>query len=42
LYHTEIVGFDQFDISGQIQQFPYDTINMVNIEKIIEGVQKQK
>jgi len=33
---------DQFDISGQIQQFPYDTINMVDINKIIEGVQKQK
>lgn len=33
---------DQFDISGQIQQFPYDTINMLDINKIIEGVQKQK
>lgn len=33
---------DQFDISGQIQQFPYDTINMVDINKIIEGVNKQK
>lgn len=33
---------DQFDISGQIQQFPYDTINMLDINKIIEAVQKQK
>jgi len=33
---------DQFDISGQIQQFPYDTVNMLNINEIIEGVNKQK
>lgn len=33
---------DQFDISGQIQQFPYDTVNMVDINKIIEGVNQQK
>ena len=33
---------DQFDISGQIQQFPFDTINMLDINKIIEGVNKQK
>ena len=33
---------DQFDISGQIQQFPYDTINMLDINKIIKGVQEQK
>ena len=33
---------DQFDISGQIQQFPYDTVNMLDINKIIEGVNKQK
>lgn len=33
---------DQFDISGQIQQFPYDTVNMIDINKIIEGVNKQK
>ena len=33
---------DQFDISGQIQQMPYDTVNMLDINKIIEGVQKQK
>jgi len=33
---------DQFAIDGQIQQFPYDTINMFDINKIIEGVNKQK
>ena len=33
---------DQFDISGQIQQFPYDTINVFDINKIIEAVNKQK
>lgn len=44
-YVREINKFsylDQFDISGQIQQFPYDTINVLDINKIIEGVQKQK
>lgn len=33
---------DQFDISGQIQQFPYDTVNLFDINKIIEAVNKQK
>jgi len=33
---------DQFDISGQIQQFPYDTINLLDINQIIEAVNKQK
>lgn len=32
---------DQFDISGQIQQFPYDTVNVFDINKIIEAVNKQ-
>ena len=32
----------QEDISGQIQQFPYDTVNMLDINKIIEAVNKQK
>ena len=35
-------NLDQFDISGQIQQFPFDTINMLDINKIIEAVNKQK
>lgn len=33
---------DQFSIDGQIQQFPYDKINMLDINKIIEGVSSQK
>ena len=33
---------EQFDISGQIQQFPYDKINVLDINKIIEGIEKQK
>ncbi len=33
---------DQFDISGQIQQFPFDTVNVFDINKIIEAVNKQK
>lgn len=33
---------DQFDISGQIQQFPFNTVNMLDINKIIEAVNKQK
>lgn len=32
----------QDDISGQIQQFPYDTVNVFDINKIIEAVNKQK
>lgn len=33
---------DQFDISGQIQQFPYDNINVLDINEIIKGVNNQK
>ena len=29
------------DISGQIQNFPYDTVNLFDINKIIEAVNKQ-
>ncbi|MFA5207153.1 MAG: hypothetical protein WC428_00485 [Candidatus Paceibacterota bacterium] len=32
----------QEDISGQIQAFPYDTVNVFDINKIIEAVNKQK
>lgn len=32
---------DQFDISGQIQQFPYDNINLFDIDEIIDAVEKQ-
>lgn len=44
-YVNELTKFsylDKFDISGQIQQFPYDTINLFDINKIIEAVNKQK
>jgi hypothetical protein len=44
-YVREINKFsylDQFDISGQIQQFPYDTVNVLDVNKIIEAVNKQK
>lgn len=33
---------DQFDISGMVQQFPYDTVNLFNINDIIDAVNKQK
>lgn len=29
---------DQYDISGQVQQFPYDTVNLFNIQEIIENL----
>lgn len=32
---------DQYDISGQIQQFPYDTVNLFNVNDIIDSVNKQ-
>ena len=44
-YVREINKFsylNQFGIDGQIQQFPYNTVNMLDINKIIEGVNKQK
>ena len=42
-----INNFDKFtylqdDISGQIQAFPYDTVNVFDINKIIEAVNNQK
>jgi len=42
-----INNFDKFsylqdDISGFVQQFPYDTVNLFDINKIIEAVNKQK
>jgi len=38
----EKYSFLQDDISGQIQQFPYDTVNLFDINEIIEAVNKQK
>lgn len=32
---------DQYDISGQIQQFPFDTVNLFDVKEIIESVRKQ-
>lgn len=32
---------EQFDISGNIQQFPYDTINLFDINEIMESLKKQ-
>jgi ADP-heptose:LPS heptosyltransferase len=42
-----INNFDKFsylqdDISGFVQAFPYDTVNLFDINKIIEAVNKQK
>lgn len=42
-----INNFDKFsvlqdDISGMVQNFPYDTVNLFDINKIIEAVNKQK
>jgi len=48
LPNAEVINnFDKFsylqdDISGQIQAFPYDTVNLFDINKIIEAVNKQK
>lgn len=33
---------DEFEITGQVQQFPYDNVNVFNLNKIIEAVNKQK
>jgi len=32
---------DKFDISGQVQQFPYDTINVFDTQQIIDSVNNQ-
>lgn len=32
---------DQYDISGQIQQFPFDTVNMFDTNEIIKSVREQ-
>jgi hypothetical protein len=33
---------DKYDISGQIQQFPFDKVNLFNVNEIIEAVNKQQ
>ena len=40
-YFNKFSYLDQFDISGQIQQFPFDTVNLFNISEIIESIKKQ-
>jgi hypothetical protein len=43
-YINELTKFsyiEKFDISGQIQQFPYDTVNLFNINEIIDAVNRQ-
>ena len=32
---------EQYDITGQIQQFPYDTVNLFDIDQIMESLKKQ-
>lgn len=32
---------EQYDITGQIQQFPYDTVNLFDIDEIMESLKKQ-
>jgi len=39
---NKISYIDQFDISGQVQQFPYDTVNVFDINDIVNAVNKQK
>lgn len=44
-YEREMTKFsylEKFSIDGQIQQFPYDTINVLDINKIIKAVDSQK
>ena len=44
-YVNELTKFsylEDFSIDGQIQQFPYDTVNVFDINKIIEAVNIQK
>lgn len=39
---TKFSYLDKFSIDGQIQQFPYNTINLFDINEIIEAVKRQK
>lgn len=41
-YFNKFSYLDQFDISGQVQQFPYDTVNLFDTNEIIRAVQEQK
>jgi ADP-heptose:LPS heptosyltransferase len=39
---TKYSYLEKFSIDGQIQQFPYDTINLFNPDEIIEALNNQK
>lgn len=39
---TKFSYLEQFDISGQVQQFPYDDVNVFELGDIIKAVNKQK
>jgi hypothetical protein len=44
-YINELTKFSYLEkasIDGQIQQFPYDTVNLFDINQIIEAVNRQK
>ena len=33
---------DKYDLGGQIQEFPYDTVNLFDVNEISESIKKQK
>lgn len=39
---TKFSYLEDFSIDGQIQQFPYDTINVFDVNEIIDAVNKQR
>lgn len=41
-YFNKFSYIEQFDIIGQIQQFPFDSVNVFDIGEIIAAVEKQK
>lgn len=38
---NKISYLDQYDISGQVQQFPYDNVNLFDINEIVKSVDAQ-
>lgn len=39
---TKYSYLEKFSIDGQIQQFPYDNINLFNVDEIIDAINQQK
>ena len=39
---TKYSILEKFGIDGQIQQFPYDTVNLFDVNQIVKAVQEQK